>query len=200
MSDPTGFPGFAPGEHRKLIADLNKWRRTTGWTWGWIRGLVNADSTRNATIAVDWQPAGNNPQGFTVARRDDGTGRWTSPDFYPAADVRQAVDLLVAVGVLPARFSSAYGVEAVIADREAQAASPEVVNAVAFTLEMELRGWLGPHYIAEEHLRRIAARLMGSAAWVRPAAPGCDCSATGGQGLVPTASREHADDCPAVTR
>lgn len=101
-----GFPGFAPGEHRDLLVNINRWRRRQDWTWGHIRGLVNAKLTREATIAVDWLPADENSQGFTVTRRERAGSSWPVPDFYRAVSIRQAVDLLVVLDVLPLAFSS----------------------------------------------------------------------------------------------
>ncbi|MEU8264434.1 hypothetical protein AB0C02_27910 [Micromonospora sp. NPDC048999] len=87
-------------------------------------------------------------------------------------------------------------VEAVIADRNAQSCDKQVLDAAEQVLARIAQSWMA---VAppQAWIRRAAAELLRDTAWIRPAAPGCNCVATGGQGLVPTASREHADDCPA---
>lgn len=105
MSAPAvtpAFPGFAPGDARHLLADVHRWARQNGWTWNeawnWINDLYASD----ATIGVDWD---TDTRTVTV-HRNNGNGIFR-PTTYPADTVRQAVDVLVTYGVLPARFSSA---------------------------------------------------------------------------------------------
>lgn len=97
------FAGFAPGEHRKLLTNVHRWAHTNGWHWHECWGWVNAPYASEATVGVDWDP---DVRTITV-RRNDGSGIFR-PTTYPTDSVRQAVDLLVAVGILPAQFSSAY--------------------------------------------------------------------------------------------
>lgn len=89
---------------RELIAAAAQWAKDNGWTSAGWRGWQNARYEDGATIAVH-----PNESGFEVWRKDTDTPhfRGMSTD-YPADSVRQAVDLLVALGILPAEFSTAY--------------------------------------------------------------------------------------------
>ena len=98
---PTGFPGFAPGEHRHLIADVHRWARTNGWNWHECWGWVNARYASNVTLGIDWDSDNS-----TVTVRAGQV--LLRPTTYPVGSVRQAVDLLVALDILPVQFSSAY--------------------------------------------------------------------------------------------
>ena len=99
----SAFPDFAPGEHRQLLADVHRWARTNGWNWRECWGWVNALYASEATLAVDWD---TDTRTITV-HRANGNAIFR-PTTYPADTVCQAVDVLVAYGVLPAQFSSAY--------------------------------------------------------------------------------------------
>ena len=96
---PTGFPGFAPGEHRHLIADVHRWARTNGWNWHECWGWVNARYASDATLGIDWD------NGTVTVRAGQVLLR---PTTYPVGSVRQAVDMLVALDILPASFARAY--------------------------------------------------------------------------------------------
>ena len=88
---------------RRLLAEVSKWAHANGWTNGEWRGYMNATYWHEATVMVRPHECG-----FDVFRTDQGgpiTGR---PDEYPATSVREAVDLLVALRILPDRFSSAF--------------------------------------------------------------------------------------------
>ncbi|MGC1213265.1 MAG: hypothetical protein WA890_18595, partial [Micromonospora sp.] len=90
-------------------AEVSKWAHKNGWTNGDWRGYVNARYTDEATIVV--RP---NETGFEVWRKEPGQHLTGRPDEYPATSVREAVDLLVALRILPDRFSRAFyaGVDA----------------------------------------------------------------------------------------
>ena len=77
------------------------WARANGWTQG-HRGWINARYDSDATIAV-----GHDYESVRVWRRPEGIRYWPlrSSD-YPVANVRQGVDLLCVLGVLPAWMSS----------------------------------------------------------------------------------------------
>ena len=96
---PTGFPGFAPGEHRHLLADVHRWARTNGWNWHECWGWVNARYASDATLGIDWD------NGTVTVRAGQVLLR---PTTYPVGSVRQAVDMLVALDILPASFARAY--------------------------------------------------------------------------------------------
>jgi hypothetical protein len=92
------------GADRRLLADVHRWARTNGWTPADWRGRQNAPTEDQATIAVR-----TNEAGFQVWRKTTDAPHFTGqPTDYPADSVRQAVDLLAALNILPAQFSSAY--------------------------------------------------------------------------------------------
>ena len=93
-----------PTEDRRLLAEVSRWRKANGWSDS-SRGWINEQSVEDAAVAVKPEPDGG--EAFTVAWRK-GNGGWHEPDRYIAVDAQQAVDFLVALGILPARFSSAY--------------------------------------------------------------------------------------------
>lgn len=81
---------------RRLLAGLSRWRKDKNWTdsnLGWV----------DAAQSVRVRPL---EHGFKVwGRYDD---QWRAEGEFPATSIRQAVDILVALTVLPAPFSSAY--------------------------------------------------------------------------------------------
>lgn len=96
---------------RQLLVDVHQWARANGWRCTWI-GWGNAQISSSATTVVEWDH-----DELTVRRRPaaevgqqwpSGLGSVGRRDRYPVTSVRQAVDFLVALDVLPARFSSAY--------------------------------------------------------------------------------------------
>ncbi|MET8265972.1 hypothetical protein ABZU92_18495 [Micromonospora arida] len=88
-----------PIEDRRLLAEVSRWRKDNGWTntdFGWVDDL--------RTVRV--RP---NEAGFQVWRKDADAPHFTGqPTEYPAESVREAIDMLVALNVLPEGFSSAY--------------------------------------------------------------------------------------------
>lgn len=96
--------GAAPTEPRRLLAEVSRWRKANGWSDS-SRGWINEQSVDDAAVAV--KPDPDLANAFTVTWRK-GNGGWHQPDLYMAVDVQQAVEMLVALGILPARFSSAY--------------------------------------------------------------------------------------------
>ena len=95
----TGFTNFAPGEHRQLLAAIHRWARTNGWNWHECWGWVNARYASEATLGVEWE------DGTVVIRSGEVLLRSKT---YPVDGVRQAVDLLFALDILPARYTRAY--------------------------------------------------------------------------------------------
>lgn len=96
---------------RQLLADIHRWARVSGWHCTWI-GWANARVSADATTVVEWDH-----DELTVRRRPSaevgrqwpsGLGSVGRRERYPVTSVRQAVDFLVALDVLPAQFSSAY--------------------------------------------------------------------------------------------
>ncbi|WP_346536991.1 hypothetical protein [Micromonospora sp. DPT] len=103
MNDSTntsGFTGFKPGADRQLLADVHRWARTNGWNWHECWGWVNAPYASEATLAVEWDDAG-----VLTIRRGPVVFR---PTRYDVDSVRQAIDMLVALDILPAHLSSQY--------------------------------------------------------------------------------------------
>ncbi|MEV4846109.1 hypothetical protein AB0K20_23190 [Micromonospora matsumotoense] len=100
---PTA-PAAEPSD-RQLLAAAHRWARTHGWrvTWrGWADGLSDG------TVGVGWEHGELRIwRSYTTPGSSD--RRWpTWSTDYPVASVRQAVDVLVALDVLPAELSSAY--------------------------------------------------------------------------------------------
>ncbi|MEU1240081.1 hypothetical protein ABZ388_06950 [Micromonospora parva] len=94
----TGFPGFAPGEHRQLLADIHRWARTNDWATTRDIGWWSPDRLSQ----VDWDE-----RGLSIGTRDTTDNLWKTRH-WPADSVREAIDLLVALGIAPEGFSSAY--------------------------------------------------------------------------------------------
>jgi hypothetical protein len=97
---------------RHLLAGVLRWARTHGWRrgkCGWVNG---ADD--EATINVTWStsPLGWSAGEIGIARNADrlsmGGPVWSCTTWIRVASVVQAVDVLVALGILPPLWSSAY--------------------------------------------------------------------------------------------
>lgn len=95
MSDPTGVRLPDEATERQLLRDVQRWARANGWTrhrvdlGGGVRGI---EWRHPACRTITYDP----PfvyHGHTTFERED---------------LQHAVDILVAVGVLPVEFSSAY--------------------------------------------------------------------------------------------
>lgn len=93
---------------RQLLISIRQWLRDEGWWLGWT-GWTDQFGELASTVIVDWDE-----DELRVRRRTAeqvgkswplGYGRH---ERYPVTSVRQAVDILVVLGVLPPRFSSAY--------------------------------------------------------------------------------------------
>lgn len=80
---------------RALLVEVRRWARANRWWLGWS-GWHSADGS----TVVDWT---DDRDEITVRR-----GGATLGLDYPVASVREAVDILCVLGVLPARFSSAH--------------------------------------------------------------------------------------------
>lgn len=81
---------------RHLLAALNRWARTNGWSRT-SAGWLNTDRS----VRIDPRP-----DGVVVLTVDE--RRWWNPRNIAAESVVQAVDLLVVYGYLPPLWSSAY--------------------------------------------------------------------------------------------
>lgn len=106
---------------RELLVAVRRWATAAGWVpyglHGWTDPAGMSTAYRTGT-AVDWDH-----RSITVYRRTN-HWHWDRRE-YPVDSARQAVDVLVAVGVLPPHLSSAYQVaqaEREQADRDAQQA------------------------------------------------------------------------------
>ncbi|MET7867943.1 hypothetical protein [Micromonospora taraxaci] len=88
-------------EDRRLLAEVSRWRKDNGWGRDCRGVYTSADRTFGVDICDgrDGMAAG-----FRIMRGL----LLTKPTEYPAETVREAIDMLVALNVLPARFSSAY--------------------------------------------------------------------------------------------
>lgn len=91
---------------RQLLAAVHRWARTNGWTVSSIRGWINASCSKDATLAIGWDATA-----LLIYRRQD-----TPPHYwpmyaetYPARSVREAVDILCALRILPGHLSSQAG-------------------------------------------------------------------------------------------
>lgn len=88
-------------EERDLIVAARRWARANGWELHHWRGAINATYDSDATLTI------NVTDGMVCLwrKRDDGTWPLRSVD-HAVESVRQGVDLLCALGVLPAWMSS----------------------------------------------------------------------------------------------
>ncbi|MGN9802024.1 hypothetical protein [Micromonospora sp. L32] len=126
---------------RHLLAEVSRWRKANGWTLSGQRGWVNARCSADATVAVDYHPYRD---GFTVACKDDRTGTWPLyPDFRAADSVRQAVDMLVALDILPARLSSLADTMLRLADELESEGSTDQLDS-AYRIRLVLDGEYEP--------------------------------------------------------
>ncbi|WP_431976139.1 hypothetical protein [Micromonospora haikouensis] len=103
-------PAVEPTDRQLLIA-ARRWALANGWHLTWS-GWANAPIERDATTVVHWDEDELFVRRRTAAEAGAswplGLGGLGRRDRYPVRAVREAVDVLVAVGVLPAELSSAY--------------------------------------------------------------------------------------------
>lgn len=87
---------------RALLASVHRWARTNGWrrgNYGWINGPAD-----EPTVNVSWS---GNEIGFARAIGQLTVGPcWSCSTWIRVASVVQAVDVLVALDILPAWLSS----------------------------------------------------------------------------------------------
>lgn len=87
-------------DERRLLAAVSRWARRNGWRRGAWSGWHSPDGLVDVWVDRD---------GLAVRRYDRTPGAGVPRTMVCAvASVREAVDLLVASGVLPVEFSSAY--------------------------------------------------------------------------------------------
>lgn len=105
----TAPPATEPTE-RQMLVSVRRWAIANGWHLLWS-GWANASFLDDATVLVEWDS-----EELIVRRRDKAGYPWAmglAPDRrdrYPVTSVRQAVDILCALWILPPSFSSAYRV------------------------------------------------------------------------------------------
>lgn len=103
----TAPPAAEPTD-RQLLVDVRRWAIANGWHLTWL-GWANAATVDGATVIVEWYHGE-----LVVSRRNQASGQWSASLFradqrrHPVDSVREALDILVALGIVPARFSSAY--------------------------------------------------------------------------------------------
>ncbi len=105
---------------RRLLAEVHHWARVNGWSPR-SRGWTNPDDT----TAVTWDEGE-----VRVWRRQRPNLYPTWPTMYPVESIRQAVDLLVALGILPAELSSVYAEGYVCGEVEARMAADAEAEAL----------------------------------------------------------------------
>lgn len=88
-------------EDRKLLREVVQWRRANGWGFGFYPKRGEADWTSGDGVLVEADFFG-----YGVQLIVDG-GERRRGAFWPRS-VREAVDILAALGILPITFSSAY--------------------------------------------------------------------------------------------
>lgn len=90
-------------QDRQLLAAVLAWSRAAGWETGWSGPTWQS---RDRLTGVDWEP---DDEAVKVSRRDSKSQSWPLYGrWYPVTSTRQAIDLLVVLGVLPVELSSAY--------------------------------------------------------------------------------------------
>lgn len=104
-TDPVAPSGITD---RELLISIRQWLRDEGWWLGWT-GWTDQFGELASTVIVDWDEDELRVRRRTAEQAGKswpvGYGRH---ERYPVTSVRQAVDILVVLEVLPARFSSAY--------------------------------------------------------------------------------------------
>lgn len=90
----------AAGDGRQVLIRLSRWAHNQGWTPGPFPGQWLSP---DGQTEVAWY-AGTSEIG--VARKEHNT--WMAHDWYPAPSVDEAVRVLVAEGVLPIVFHTAF--------------------------------------------------------------------------------------------
>ena len=154
QSDPQASP-------RVLLAHAHRWARTNGWrraNYGWINGPAD-----KATVNVSWS---GSEIGFAHAIGQLTVGPcWSCSTWIRVASVVQAVDVLVALGILPAWLSSSWA--------SAEDRYREQIEA----LEEELAR-------KDHQIQLLLATMAGQAqenAELRPVAAGVQFAAIGGE-------------------
>lgn len=99
MTDPTGVRLPDEAIERQLLRDVIAWARANGYSYDGGGYEKNWDSGR-VQVGIE---AYDHDQGATMRVYCQGEETITGPRF-----VYQAVDILVALGVLPVEFSTAY--------------------------------------------------------------------------------------------
>lgn len=141
---------------RALLRAARRWALDNGWEL-LGQGWANAPYLHHATILVDWHE-----DELTVRRRPIADGPWllgwftSSRERFPVTSVRQAVDLLVALEILPAHLSTAY--------RVAVAERPAVAPAEMDPLRAELEDQRAARRTAAEsadRFRDVLAEALG---------------------------------------
>lgn len=117
---------------RRLVVDLNRWRKDRGW-FDTNLGWVDANHTTRIRPTIS---------GFDLWERTEG-GNWQlDPDHYWAPTLRSAVDTLVALGVLPDDFNSikravVKAFEALIDDLESEGSTDQLDSAYRIRLVLD---------------------------------------------------------------
>jgi hypothetical protein len=95
--------GLADGGDRALLIRVNRWGRENGWETGWSGPTWQS---KDRLTGVDWEP---DDKAIKVSRRTSQRQLWPLfGPWHPVSSVREAVDTLVMLGVLPVEFSSLY--------------------------------------------------------------------------------------------
>lgn len=144
MTAPLAAPATTD---RELLVAVRRWARSAGWWLGW-----SGWHSHDGAIVVDWTEGRDE---ITVRRKGSTLGR-----DYPVASVRQAVDILCALDVLPPHLSSAY--RAALAERTADL--PETDDADPVEIEKllaEVRSLLASATSDDERAEAIELLLDG---------------------------------------
>lgn len=97
----VGWPAAEPTD-RQLLVDVRRWAIANGWHWHRTYGWINAPIYQGWTVAVEVL------DGQVAVSRQSADQMRGHTDYHRVDSVRQGVDILCALDVLPARFSSAY--------------------------------------------------------------------------------------------
>lgn len=152
-------------DDRRLLASVHRWARTNGWRTHWYHpgyGWVNGTRS-TATLAIEWSDTAlilHRVTGYLATDQPV----WSQPTVIRVASVVQAVDVLVALGILPAWLSSSW------------AAAEDRYREQVETLEEDLAR-------KDHQIQLLLATMAAQAAEVaelRPVAAGVQFAAIGG--------------------
>jgi hypothetical protein len=151
---------------RHLLAAVHRWARTNGWRINWTFGWVDG-ALADATVNVKWS---DREIGIVRAIGRLSTSRpyWSNTTWIRIRSTVEAVDVLVALGILPPFLSSAYAMAEDHYREQVEALTEDAARQAAHIREMESTLRFAEQKTAEAFARRDdAERRLWNARMVR---------------------------------